>query len=49
MASFPLDGKDVDGLMEMADRRLYRAKESGRDRVIASEEFEEHPPVGESQ
>lgn len=29
-------GMDVDGLVEIADQRLYRAKEEGRDRVVGA-------------
>jgi PleD family two-component response regulator len=28
---------DLDGLIAIADRRLYAAKAAGRDRVVASE------------
>jgi diguanylate cyclase (GGDEF)-like protein/PAS domain S-box-containing protein len=30
---FPRDGTSTDGLIELADRRLYRAKRDGRDRI----------------
>lgn len=36
VAHFPADGDDVQSLYRMADRALYRAKEAGRARVLAS-------------
>ncbi|MBT3322685.1 MAG: diguanylate cyclase [Anaerolineae bacterium] len=33
IASFPEDGKGMDHLFMVADRRLYLAKEAGRNRV----------------
>ena len=33
VAAFPDDGKDVDALLANADAAMYRAKETGRDRV----------------
>jgi len=36
LAACPLDGTNLDALMQVADRRLYRGKDAGRDRVVAS-------------
>jgi diguanylate cyclase (GGDEF)-like protein len=35
VVSYPEDAADADELISMADQRLYRAKESGRDRAVA--------------
>ncbi len=35
IAWFPVDARDLDGLVRRADQRLYRAKEEGRNRVVA--------------
>ena len=36
VAAFPADAEDATRLLRVADRRLYRGKETGRDRVVAA-------------
>lgn len=36
LAAFPADGTDAEPLLRVADQRLYRGKEAGRDRVVAN-------------
>lgn len=36
ISEFGKDGKDVDDLLRVADERLYRAKNEGRNRVVAA-------------
>jgi diguanylate cyclase (GGDEF)-like protein len=35
LAVYPADGTEIDELMRAADRRLYRGKDAGRDRVVS--------------
>lgn len=37
VASFPLDGGSIEDLVRIADQRLYKAKETGRNRIISSD------------
>ena len=37
LAHFPEDGRDLETLVERADRRLYRAKRDGKNRVYGSD------------
>lgn len=37
LAEYPADGTDVRALLVAADRRLYRGKRTGRDRIVASD------------
>jgi len=37
VAEYPADGRDVESLLNTADQRLYKAKESGRNRVVGKE------------
>ena len=36
VAAFPADAEDTSRLLRVADRRLYRGKDAGRDRVVAA-------------
>jgi len=37
VATFPMDGRDARSLIKSADKALYRAKVSGKDKTVASE------------
>lgn len=41
IASYPEDGKSVDELINQADKNLYKAKDSGRNRTVLSNRLEE--------
>ena len=36
-AFFPAHGRRVDDLLKQADQAMYRAKQTGRDRVVLAE------------
>lgn len=38
LVSYPEDGKEIETLIKIADNRLYRAKEQGRNRLICTDE-----------
>ncbi|MEZ4295174.1 MAG: response regulator [Polyangiaceae bacterium] len=44
IASFPQDGGTVEALLRTADRRLYRAKRGGKNRVTRDDEPSVRPP-----
>lgn len=43
VAGFGVDGRDVDTLLDIADRRLYQAKDAGRNRIIGPAKLPEQP------
>lgn len=46
VASFPLHGRDGDGLLRSADQALYRAKREGRNQVVSAAASESQPQPG---
>lgn len=49
VATYPVDGDTVEGIMAMADKYLYIGKESGRNRVINVELCKRLPVKGEKR
>jgi diguanylate cyclase (GGDEF)-like protein len=46
LATFPLHGSNGDDVLRAADRALYQAKQSGRDRVVVIDELNPSPLNG---
>jgi diguanylate cyclase (GGDEF)-like protein len=49
VAAFPQHGHDADGLLQTADRAMYLAKNSGRDRVVMAHEESPSAPGSHSR
>ena len=49
IAEYPVDGGSVEALIASADARLYEAKRTGRNRVVASDPPRGYPVVGKKK